>query len=170
MLLKLKGILEFSPVDVTKKHEKQSAWKCVSIIKTNCDMDRYYSWFLKKRFNLELNRNLRGSHITIISDRMDKKIFNEASKIFNGREIDFYLDLEPRSNGEHWWLRVICPDAESIREALGLSKDPYFGFHLTIGYANEKNIEHSEYILRMCKKFNLISNDERKPLNKYEIF
>jgi hypothetical protein len=166
-MLKLKGILDFSPVDVTKKHQRQSDWKCVSIIKTNCDMDRYYAWFLKKRFNLDLNKNLRGSHITIISDRMDKNLFKQASEIFNGREIEFYLELEPKSNGRHWWLRVYCPDAESIRQSLGLTKDPYFGFHLTIGHANERNIEHSEYILRMCKRFNLISDAPRKSLDVY---
>lgn len=169
MLIKLKGILEFSPEDVTRKHKNQSSWKRVAMIRTDCDLDRYYAWFLKKRFNLELNKNLRGSHVTIISDRLDKNVFSEASKVFNGKEIEFFIELDPKSNGEHWWLRVFCPMAESIREAMGLSRDPYFGFHLTIGHANERNIAHSEYILRVCKMFNLTSNDSRKPLDEYEI-
>ena len=169
MLIKLRGILEFSPVDVTRKHKVQSSWKCVAIIKTDCDMDRYYAWFIKKRFNLELNKNLRGSHITFINDRMDKSIFEEAAKIFDGREIDFYLELEPKSNGEHWWFRVHSPDAENIREAIGLSRDPYFGLHFTIGHANEKYLAHSEYILEQCKRFELTSNEPRKPLEEYEI-
>jgi hypothetical protein len=168
MLIKLKGILEFSPVDVTRKHLAQSSWKCVAIIKTNCDMDRYYAWFLKKRFNLELNKNLRGAHITIINDKMDKTLFEQGATIFSGKEIEFYLDLEPRSNGEHWWLRVFSTDAENIREALGLSREPYFSFHFTIGHANNRNIEHSEYILEQCKKFSLISNEPRKSLEEYE--
>jgi len=170
MVIKIRGIIEFSPEDVTRKHRAQSSWKRVAIIKTDCDLDRYYAWFLKKRFNLELNKNLRGPHITFISDRLEREIFDEASKIFNGKEIDFYLELEPRGNDTHWWLRVHCPEAESIREALGLSRDPYFGLHLTLGYANEKNIEHSKYIINCCKRFELISNDGRKPLIDHEIY
>ena len=169
MVFKIRGILDFTPDDVTRKHKSQSVWKRVAIIKTDCDLDRYYAWFLRKRFNLELNKNLRGSHITFISDRLEKSVFDEAAKIFNGKEIDFYLETEPRSNGEHWWLRVHCPDAENIREMIGLSRDPYFGLHLTIGHANPKNIAHSEYILRQCKNFELISNEPKKPLDQHEI-
>jgi hypothetical protein len=169
MLVKLRGKIEFSPQDVTKKHKSQSSWKRVAIIKTDCDLDKYYAWFLTKRFNLKLNQNLRGSHVTFISDKMDKKTFDEASKIFNGKEIDFYIELEPRSNGEHWWLRAYCPDAENIREALGLRREPYFGLHLTLGHVNEKNLEFSEYILNQCKRFNLISNESRKPFEEHEI-
>jgi hypothetical protein len=158
MLLKLKGILDFEPQDVTSKQRRQSSWKRTAIIKTGCDMDRYYAWFLKKRFNLELNKNIRGSHVTFISDKLEKSVFDQASKIFNGKEVEFFIDTEPRSSGLHWWLNAFCPDAESIRESIGLTRDPYFGFHLTIGYANERNIEHSKYILKICKLFNIISD------------
>lgn len=168
MLIKLRGKIEFSPKDVTRKHEEQSSWKRIAIIKTDCDLDRYYAWFLEKRFNLKLNRNLRGSHITFISDKMNKRIFDDASKLFNGKEIDFYIELEPRSNAEHWWLRAFSPDAENIREAMGLSRQPYFSFHLTLGYANEKNLEFSEYILRQCQRYELISNQPRKPFDEYK--
>lgn len=170
MLFKVKGILDFTPQDVTKKHKNQSSWKCVALIKTNCDISDYYAWFLKTRFNLKLNPPLRGTHVTFISDRMDRNLFMEASNIFNGKEITFYYQNVLRSNGSHWWLRVWSPEAEDIREALGLTRDPYFGLHLTIGIANEKYKDHSEYILRCCKKFELISNEERKTLDSYEIF
>jgi hypothetical protein len=100
---------------------------------------------------------------------MNSDIFNQVSLIFNGKEIDFYVETEPRSNGNHWWLRVYCPDAEIIRETCGLNREPYFSFHLTLGKANEKNIEHSEYILRQCKFFNLLSSEERKPIEYHEI-
>jgi len=169
MVIKYRGILDFTPEDVTRKHKSQSSWKRVAVIKTNCDLDRYYAWFLKNRFNLELNRNLRGTHVTFISDRLEKTIFDEASKLFNNKEIDFYVELEPRSNGTHWWLRVHCPEAETIREVMGLTREPYFGLHLTLGLSNEKNLSHSNYILECCKKFELISNEPRKPLSEHEI-
>lgn len=170
MLIKLKGILDFDIEDITQKHKKQSSWKRVAMIKTNCEMDRYYAWFLNKRFNLELNKNIRGSHITIISDKLDRNVFENAKEIFNGKEIEFYLDLEPRANTNgHWWLRAYSPTAESIREAMGLTRDPYFAFHMTIGLANSKNIDHSNYILRQCQRFELITNEKRSKLDEQEI-
>ena len=66
-------------------------------------------------------------------------------------------------------MKVYCDDARNIRSAMGLTPDPYFGLHLTIGHANERNIEHSEYILNQCKRFELISNDPRKPFNEHDI-
>lgn len=197
MVIKIKGILDFEVEDMTRKHKSQSSWKRVAIIKTNCDLYKYYAWFLKKRFNLELNDNLRGTHISFINDKMDRTTFDEASKIFHGREIEFYIELEPRSNIKHWWLRVHCPEAESIREVMGLTRDPYHAFHLSLGHAvlkypedrhadltiKDKDIEysdnsmkakkdyleHSEYILRQCQTFEIISNEPRKPLSEHDI-
>jgi hypothetical protein len=161
MYHKVKGRLDFYPKDVTNKHKSQSSWKQTALIRTDCDIDKYYGWFLKRRFNLNLNINLRGSHVTIINDKMDRGLFEEGAKFFHGKEIDFYYGIEPRSNGEHWWLRVWCPESENIRESLGLSKDPYFSLHLTIGHVNEKYLYHSEYILEVCKRFELISSEPR---------
>ena len=169
MLFKAKGILDFNLENITKKHNNQSAWKRTAMIKTNCDIESYYSWFIERRFNLKLNKTLRGSHISIINDRIDSNIFEEASKIFHGREITFYYDIEPRGDKSHWWLRVYCPEAEDIREAMGLTREPYYALHLTIGYVDDKRKDHSDYILRQCKKFELISNEPRKPFNQHEI-
>lgn len=186
MVIKIKGIIEFAPEDKTNKHKSQSSWKRVAMIRTNCDLDRYYSWFLKKRFNLELNKNLRGTHITFINDRMNVDTFEQAKKIFDGKEITFYYEIEPRTSGEHWWLRVHCPEAENIREVMGLSKEPFYPFHLTLGHAVTKYpesaqsensvmmikkdyLEHSKYILEFSKRFEILSNETRKPLSEHEI-
>ena len=168
MLIKTKGTLIFEPPNITKKHNKQD-WKRVAMIMLNCSMDMYYAWFLEKRFNLNFIKTLRGPHITIISDKLNKLTFEEGSKLFNNKEITFYYELEPRTNGKHWWLRVHCPEAESIREILGLTREPYFGFHLTIGYMSEQNLEHSQYIYDIVKKFDLISSEPRKHLSEHEI-
>ena len=171
MLLKLKGRIEFQPEDKTKKHKNQSSWKRVALIKTEDDLSEYYSWFIKKRFNLTLNKPLRGSHITFINDsEQEVPLFEEASDLFNNKEINFYIDLEPRSNGEHWWLRVYCSEVEAIRVICGGKKEPYFSLHLTIGFANERNIEHSKYILECCKKFELISNQTRISFEEHIIY
>lgn len=155
-MIEVKGRLNFSVADVTRKHKNQSAWKRTAIIQTGCDLDKYYSWILKKRFSLDLNKNLRGTHVTIISDRMNMEVFNQGKSIFDKKEISFFFDPKNvKSNGKHWWIDVDCPDAENIRESMGLTRIPYFGFHLTIGHANELNILHSEYILNLIKKFGI---------------
>ena len=164
----MKGKLNFKVENKTKKHDKQD-WKKVAMIMLKCDIDNYYAWFLQKRFGLDFVKNLRGAHITIISDRISAEMFNEATKLFNNKEITFFYEIEPRTNSKHWWLRVHCPEAEAIRESMGLSKEPYFGFHLTIGYVNEKNIHHSEYIYRVIKFYDLLSSEARKPLSTHEI-
>lgn len=155
-LIKVRGILDFAPMDRTRKHRSQSSWKRTAMIITKCEIDQYYAWFLKKRFNLELNRNLRGTHISIINDRMSQEDFEMGSKIFNKKEIDFFYDPKDiNSSGKHWWINISCPEAESIRESMGLSRIPFYGFHLTIGHANERNEAHSEYIINQIKKFGL---------------
>lgn len=155
-MIVVRGKLDFSPEDRTKKHKNQSSWKRTAMIQTNCDIDQYYAWFLKTRFNLELNKNLRGTHITIISDRMEREVFDQGAKLFHGKEIEFFYNPKDiQSSGKHWWLSIHCPDAENIRESLGLSRIPYFGFHLTIGHANEKNVDHSKYILNQIKRFGI---------------
>ena len=54
-MIEIKGILEFDPVNVTKKHLKQSSWKRTAIVKFNDDISEYYSWFLQKRFDLKFD-------------------------------------------------------------------------------------------------------------------
>jgi hypothetical protein len=39
-----------------------------------------------------------------------------------------------------------------IRSELGLGK-PYYGMHMTIGYCNSKNEEHSRYIHGLITKY-----------------
>jgi hypothetical protein len=156
-MFELKGKIEFDPVNVTKKHNDQSSWKKTAMVKFDDDTFAYYSWFLKKRFNLFLNKPLRGTHITIINDKCDDEIYAKAREIFHGKEITFRYDPTfIRANGKgHWWLKVDSEDSKNIRTAMGLTPDPYFGLHLTIGLATHLQLEHSKYILEECIRFNL---------------
>lgn len=153
------GILDFFPKDVTKKHMSQSEWKKTAVIKTNCDLHIYYANLLSKRFNLELNKPLKLCHITIISyitSDIDLDMYDKVSKSMNGKKINFEYDpSEIRTNANHWWLKVYSKEAEAIRTLVGLEPTPFFNFHITLGYVNEKNLEHSKYILRTIKKFNI---------------
>lgn len=154
-MIQSSGKIVFEPTIIGKKQAKQSEWKRTAIIQLDDELDAYYRWFLIKRFSLKLNQPIRGPHITFIADRMPSEPFNEGAKLFDGKEIRFNYDPNIRSNGKWWWLKIDCPDAKSIREAIGLSPDPYFNFHLTIGQANEKHLDFSKYILDNCIRFGL---------------
>lgn len=169
ILIECEGFITFNPPNITKKHISQSNWKQTVIIKTNCEIENYYSWFIEKRFNLKLNKTIRGTHVTIINDRMDLSEISKFKDIFDGKPIKFYYNPIPVTNGEHWWLRVFCPESENIREIMGLNKNPYFNLHLTIGYANDKNIDHSLYIERICKIFKHLQIEKRKNFEDYII-
>ena len=166
-LLHLTGKIEFEPEDKTKKHLNQASWKKIAMVMIDGEICEYYSWFIKRRYNLILNKPLRGAHISFINDSMKdltqngKKPLEEAlnaweeTKIkWHGQKIPLVVDLNPKTNGRTWWFDV--PDdkmglLQSIRTELGLGK-PFFGIHMSIGYANEKNIEHSEYLHNMMIK------------------
>lgn len=155
-MFEIKGNIEFDPINVSKKHFAQSSWKRVAVVKFDCDTYSYYSWFIERRFDLKLYKPIRGTHITIINDKVENEIYDQAIELFDGKELTFLYDPTCiRSNGKHWWLKVYCDDARNIRSAMGLTPDPYFGLHMTIGNANEKNIEYSKYIIDVCKRHNL---------------
>lgn len=156
-MFELIGKIEFDPVNVTKKHNKQASWKKTAMVKFDCDIWEYYSWFLQKRFNLFLNKPLRGTHVTIINDMMDDDIYKQARDMFHGKEIRIKYDpTQIRANRKgHWWINAESDDAKNIRSVMGLTPEPYFGLHLTIGLATHLQLEHSDYILNQCIKFDL---------------
>ena len=155
-MFEMKGTLVFDPINVTKKHNAQSAWKKVAIVKFDCDLYEYYSWFLKKRFNLFLNKPLRGTHLTFINDIVDDDIYLKAKEIFDGKQVTVVYDPTiVRSNKKgHWWLKAESLDCVNIRTSMGLG-DPYFGYHITIGLATHLQLEHSKYITEQCIKFDI---------------
>lgn len=156
-MLELKTKILFDPVDLTKKHKLQSSWKRTVVCTTSCDLHAYYAWFLKSRFNLKLNPPIRGTHITIVNDKIvDHKLYEECKKFFNGKEITFKYDpSEIRTNGEDWWIKVYSDDVENIRSCIGLPSKYFYNLHLTIGTANEKNLFHSQYILDTILRYNV---------------
>lgn len=164
--LLLTGRIEFEPENVTKKHHLQASWKHVAMVLFEGDVTEYYAWFINKRYNLVLNRPLRGGHISFINDSFKEmslngkrsmeevnQVWNQVKKKWDGVEVPVVLNLEPRTDDKYWWLGVSHEHRDQlhgIRAELGLGK-PFWGLHMTIGYANEKNVEHSKYIHKLIK-------------------
>lgn len=155
------GKIGFEPANKTKKHEKQASWKSVAMVFIDGEVAEYYAWFIKRRYNLVLNKPLRGAHISFINDRIGdmtlngqrsvedvNRLWSEVKAKWDGKEIEIVLDLSPRFDKTHWWLNVAHEsrtELHGIRAELGLGK-PYFGLHMSLGYANERNLIHHKYI------------------------
>ena len=167
-MIKLKGKILFNPDDKTRKHVSQSSWKKMALVMFEGDVAEYYAWFIEKRYNLKLNKPLRGAHISFINDSMndlakglnttDEKFINEQwdklAKKWDGKEIEVCLDPDVRMNDKHVWLRVLPQTVDflnSIRNEVKLGP-PFYNYHMSIGYANSKNIEHLKYIHRLINK------------------
>lgn len=163
----LTGRISFEPEDRTKKHKSQSSWKKMAMVFLDGDICEYYSWFIMQRYKLKLNKPLRGAHISFINDSMvdltqngkitEEDALNkwvEVKKKWDGNRVSIVLDLNPKTDDRTWWLNIPHEEREvlqSIRTELGLGK-PFFGMHMSIGYANEFNIEHSCYLHESIKK------------------
>ncbi len=163
----LTGKIGFEPEDKTNKHLFQSSWKKIAMVFIEGDVCEYYAWFLKKRYNITLNKPIRGAHISFINDSIRDltqnnnkseeeilQLWEDVKAKWDGKEIDIVLDLNPKTDDRVWWLNIPNEEREglqAIRNELGLGR-PYFGMHMSIGYANEKNIEHSTYIHESIKQ------------------
>tara|TARA_R110000782_G_scaffold54693_2_gene115749 strand:+ start:10616 stop:11047 length:432 start_codon:yes stop_codon:yes gene_type:complete len=139
----------------------------VAMIFLDGDICEYYSWFLQKRYSLVLNKPLRGAHVSFINDSIRdlsldgtrttqeiEVVWEAVKKKWDGKKIEIVLDLNPKTDDRIWWFNIPNEERDNIqaiRSELGLGR-PYFGMHMSIGYANEKNIEHSVYIHDLIKK------------------
>ena len=130
------GTIVFEPVNYTKKHEAQSSWKRVAMVQIEGDICEYYSWFIQKRYNLMLNKPLRNAHVTFINDSLRDlscggtksleqidKTWNEVKDKWENKIIPITLNLDIRSDYEHWWFNIPEDEREilhGIRAELGL--------------------------------------------------
>jgi len=164
----LTGKIGFEPEDKTKKHKNQASWKKMAMVFLDGDICEYYAWFIMRRYNLPLNKPLRGAHISFINDSMrdltqngkisKQEVLNKWEEVkdkWNGKEIEIVLDLNPNTNGTHWWFNIPHEERDNIqaiRDELGLGR-PFFGMHMSIGYARPGIMEeHSKYIHELIKK------------------
>ncbi len=168
-LIQHTGIIHFDPINKTKKHELQADWKRVALIMFTGDICEYYAWFLEKRYNLKLNKPLRGPHVSLINDSLRdirtgtdlendveiEALWEAVKNKWDNQPISVTFDTDLRSDGRHWWLNIPNEHRNTlhaIRQELGLGR-PFWGLHLSVGYAADLRLEHSEYILRCITTF-----------------
>jgi hypothetical protein len=147
-MYKLYGKINFFPENVTRKQEDQSSWKRVAIVEFPDDeIYLYYSWLVQQRFGIYLNKPVRGTHFTLINDRVDTILYEELVDKFNQKEIMIEYDpgVITANRRGHWWVKAYSDDAQYIRDSIGLGY-PFHGYHITIGVATGFNLEKTLYL------------------------
>lgn len=120
------GVLEYDP----HARIKSEPWWC--ILRTDPEIVRYYQWWLKKRYKLGFEKTIWGSHISV--NRGAEPLHKRFWKKYKGKKIQFTYDNEIyQPNPKFFCVNAYSTQLEEIREELGLSRLPPFGFHITIG-------------------------------------
>lgn len=100
-----------------------------------CDdeISKYYRCLFYREFPWKgkLTRPVWGTHISII--RGEKVPNGNLWRLDENKIVEFEYEGGVQDNGEYYWLKVTCPYLSNLREKYGLSRDPRFGFHLTVG-------------------------------------
>lgn len=105
-----------------------------------CDdeISKYYRHLYSKEYpylnsgrGIKLTRPVWGTHISIIRGEFipNFKLWRQD----NNKIVEFDYEAGVKDNGEYYWLKATCPFLGDLREKYGLSREPRFGFHLTIG-------------------------------------
>jgi hypothetical protein len=180
------GKIIFDPPELTNKHKSQADWKKVAMVDIEDDSASLYAWFLKRRFNIDVNPPQRGAHVTFINDSMrdlsqkgklsQKEIndnWEQVKKKWDGKIIKIVHLLDPRTDDNHWWLNIPHEERDelhAIRAELGLGR-PFWGLHMTIGIIHPHFLEHSAYIHKTLteENVNAVSEHYAKKLLDREI-
>ena len=105
------------------------------ILKVDNSISSCYSWFLNRELNIDVQKPMWGTHITVVSDKdrvTDIEKFNRLKDTLNGKEILVPYNVDVQKQFQFWVLRV-TPTEEmiDIRRQLGLKEN--YPFHITVG-------------------------------------
>ena len=135
MLFKSTGILTYSP----KTHLRESdRWL---ILQCDDDICKYYAALFRREtpWLPKLARPVWGAHISVIRGEkiQNPHLWGKGNKV----PINFEWEPGVCDNGEYYWLKVKCDALLDIREAFGLSREPRFGLHLTVGRTTDESLQ-----------------------------
>jgi len=129
------GQLWYDPHKNVKRVVKSAKWWM--ILKTDEDIVEYYKYWLKKLCShMRFESTIWGSHISV--NRGFTPPNKEAWGKYEGEQIEFsYTNRIYRANEIFFCVDAYSTRLEEIRSELGMSSQPNYGFHLTIGRINK---------------------------------
>jgi hypothetical protein len=130
-MMKSIGKLTYSPRSHLGSNEKWLVVMC------DDEISQYYRSLFYREYPWKgkLTRPVWGTHISIIRGEFIPKI--ELWGLDANKVVEFEYEGGVLDNKEYYWLKAKCPYLSDLRFRYGLSPDPRFGFHLTIGRTTE---------------------------------
>jgi hypothetical protein len=129
--MKSVGKLVYSPRTHLASSDKWLVLMC------DDEISQYYRclWTREFPWRGKLTRPVWGTHVSIIRGEYIPNI--KLWGLDANKMVEFEYDGGVIDNGEYFWLKAKCPALSELREKYGLSREPRFGFHLTIGRTTE---------------------------------
>lgn len=132
MIFKSIGKIIYNPRSHLGSNDKWAILAC------DDEIGRYYRYLYEKQYPYlngglaqKLTRPVWGSHISFI--RGSEAFHLKSWKVDDNKIIEFEYDDGVIDSKEYFWLKVSCPYLLNLREQYGLSREPRYGLHLTIG-------------------------------------
>jgi len=127
--MKSVGTLRYSPKLLGGRSEKW--WLVLDCDESICAYyrDLYCLFHHKTR---QIIKPAWDSHITVI--RNEEPLYKEFWEKYVGEQVEFEYETSPQTDGNYWWLGVDCQRLLDIRIELGLSEQPIFPLHLSVGH------------------------------------
>jgi hypothetical protein len=111
-----------------------NTWAIVECSKMLMDYYRYFIW---KETGVKISPPKFGAHISFIrGEAIDKTLKPLLWKKHHDKVFSFQYSHVLETNNDHWWLSAKSDFLSELRKEMGLSDEPPFGFHLTIGRQN----------------------------------
>lgn len=111
-----------------------------AVLNVDTEITRYYRWWVKRRYWLDLHKPSWDAHISIIRGEKPKHNLLHLWKKYDGMQVEFSYKHEVRQSGDttgwdrpshYWFVDVDCPFLIDIRREMKRPCD--WNLHLTIG-------------------------------------
>lgn len=103
------------------------------VLKADDEIARYYRYWVKKTYYTQLNTPYNGAHVTVLAGKYTEPANKEFWGHHENEKIEFSYDSSVQITDHYYWLPVQCQRLIEIRRELGLSDQPYWPYHLSIG-------------------------------------
>lgn len=111
-----------------------------AVVQIDREITRYYRWWVKNKFHIELCQPSWDAHISIIRGEKPPEDKMHLWKKYDGKVITFQYEHNVRQSGDttgndrpdhFWFIDVHCPLLKQIRQEFGFPSN--WNQHITIG-------------------------------------
>jgi len=129
------GIIRYDPHRFGMKN-KTEWWAILQIDK---EITRYYRWWIKKEYWVDLKQPSWDAHISIIRGERPYPQHQHLWKKYNGQRVEFEYrhfvrrsgDSNPNQPNYYWFVDVRSPFLTNIRDEFTFPSN--WNFHITVG-------------------------------------